>query len=298
MNILMEIWQLQEMRTALVVGSVVAIATACVGVFTVLRGQSFAGHSLTDLASVGGSAAYLLGVNQLWGFIAASVLAGLGMHAIGIERIRGRDVATGIVLATGMGFTSLFITLSMTGHAGGSAAVAVLFGSLFAINANTVPLICVLAVLSIVMMSILWRPALFVTISPQLAHANGVRNGMINAIFMAILGIAVSLGSISVGAILSTALLIGPASCGLILARRMRDAILIASGVGLASVWIGVIISYQSYHWTGGHSWSVSFCIVALILLMYLICRAIRSLRLIGVQSHSREQGKAGVAHV
>ncbi|MFT9282442.1 metal ABC transporter permease [Bifidobacterium sp.] len=294
MNVLMDLWQVQEMRTALVVGSTVAVATACIGVFTVLRGQSFAGHSLTDLASGGGAAAYLLGVNQLWGFLAASVLAGLGMHAIGIERIRGRDVATGIVLATGMGFTSLFITLSMTGNSGGSAAVSVLFGSLFAINPRTVPLICVLALISIVAMALIWRPALFVTVSPQLAHANGVRNGFINASFMCILGIGVALGSISVGAILSTALLIGPASCGLILARRMRDAIVAAAGVGVVSVWVGVIVSYESYHWTGGQSWSVSFCIVALILMMYLICRVLRSLGLVNAAAGR----KAGVAHV
>ncbi|MFT8532289.1 metal ABC transporter permease [Bifidobacterium aquikefiri] len=294
MNLLMDLWQVQEMRTALLVGSTVAIATACIGVLTVLRGQSFAGHSLTDLASVGGSAAYLLGINQLWGFLVASVLAGLGMHAIGIERIRGRDVATGIVLATGMGFTSLFITLSMTGKSGGSAAVAVLFGSLFAINPQTVPLICLLAVVSIVAMALIWRPALFVTVSPQLAHANGVRNGLINAVFMCILGIGVALGSISVGAILSTALLIGPASCGLILARRVRDAIITAGVLGFASVWIGVILSYESYHWTGGKSWSVSFCIVALILLMYLVCRVLRSLGLV----HGNARRKAVVAHV
>ncbi|WP_369343370.1 metal ABC transporter permease [Bifidobacterium aquikefiricola] len=290
----MELWQVQEMRTALLVGSAVAIATACIGVFTVLRGQSFAGHSLTDLASVGGSAAYLLGVNQLWGFLAASVLAGLGMHAIGIERIRGRDVATGIVLATGMGFTSLFITLSMTGKSGGSAAVAVLFGSLFAINPQTVPLICLLAICSIIAMAVLWRPALFVTVSPELAHANGVRTGIINAAFMCVLGIGVALGSISVGAILSTALLIGPASCGLLLASRMRDAILSAGIIGVISIWIGVIVSYESYHWTGGKSWSVSFCIVAIILFIYLLCRILRSLGVINAVARRR----AAVAHV
>ena len=48
-----------EVHTALAVGSAVAVATAAVGVLTILRGQSFAGHALTDLAAVGGSAAFL-----------------------------------------------------------------------------------------------------------------------------------------------------------------------------------------------------------------------------------------------
>ena len=40
----------------------IAVVSAVVGVFTVLRGQSFAGHALTDVATTGGSGAFLLGV--------------------------------------------------------------------------------------------------------------------------------------------------------------------------------------------------------------------------------------------
>ena len=43
---------------ALVVGAVSAMVSAIVGVFTVMRGQSFAGHALTDVATTGGSGAF------------------------------------------------------------------------------------------------------------------------------------------------------------------------------------------------------------------------------------------------
>lgn len=273
------LWAVQEVRTALIVGSVVAIATALVGVLTVMRGQSFAGHSLTDLASVGGSAAFLLNINQLWGFVAVSVIAALGMHAVGVERLRGRDVATGIILGTGMGLTSLFLTLSTMRQSGGNASINVLFGSLFAISQDTVPLVIGLAILCLIALMIIWRPALFSTVAPQLAGARGVHTGFVNAAFMCVLGVAVALGSISVGAVLSSALLIGPASCGLAAANRARSSMIIACVVGVICVWGGVICSYESYTWTHGKSWSVSFCIVALVLLCYIIARITRRLR-------------------
>ena len=47
-------------RTAVVIGSVTAVVSAVVGVFTVIRSQAFAGHALTDVATTGGSAAYYL----------------------------------------------------------------------------------------------------------------------------------------------------------------------------------------------------------------------------------------------
>ena len=57
-------------HTALLVGTVVAITSAVVGVFTVTRGQSFAGHSLADISTTGGSGAFLIGINQFWGYLA------------------------------------------------------------------------------------------------------------------------------------------------------------------------------------------------------------------------------------
>src|SRR5689334_17521850 len=83
---------------ALAVGTVIAVTSAVVGVFTVTRGQSFAGHSLADIATTGGSGAFLIGVNQFWGYLAFGAGAAAFMEMIGIQRRRGRDVATGVVL--------------------------------------------------------------------------------------------------------------------------------------------------------------------------------------------------------
>jgi zinc/manganese transport system permease protein len=42
-------------RTAAVVGGAAAIVSGAIGVFTVIRGQSFAGHSLADVSGAGAS---------------------------------------------------------------------------------------------------------------------------------------------------------------------------------------------------------------------------------------------------
>ena len=57
-------------RTALLIGAVVAITSGVIGVFTVIRAQSFAGHSLADIATTGGAGAFLVGLNQFWGYLA------------------------------------------------------------------------------------------------------------------------------------------------------------------------------------------------------------------------------------
>ena len=94
---------------ALAVGTVIAITSAVTGVFTVTRGQSFAGHSLADISTTGGSGAFLIGVNQFWGYLAFGAGAAAFMEMIGIQRRRGRDVATGVVLGAALGLSLIHI---------------------------------------------------------------------------------------------------------------------------------------------------------------------------------------------
>ena len=58
-----------QVHVAVTVGGIVAVVSAVVGVFTVMRGQSFAGHSLGDVSAAGGSGALLIGLSPVAGFV-------------------------------------------------------------------------------------------------------------------------------------------------------------------------------------------------------------------------------------
>jgi zinc/manganese transport system permease protein len=259
-------------QLALVVGTLVAAVSALVGVFTVLRRQSFAGHALADLGAVGGSAAFLLGIPQLVGFVGAGILAAGLMELVGIKRVQGRDVATGIVFGLGLGLTALFLYLD-TQHSGTSnAAISVLFGSLFVIDASVVPLVVVLSVVACLIVVVFYRWMLVDSLSQDLAAVRGIPVRATGILFLVALALAVELSALTIGAVLSTALLIAPAGAALRLTRRVGLAILIAIGVGVGSTWLGIVISYDSYSWfAGAHSWPVSFCIVAVAFVAYLL---------------------------
>src|SRR5579863_6725490 len=99
-------------HTALVIGGVVAVVSAVTGIFTVMRGQSFGGHALGDVAAAGGSGALLAGLNPLLGVVGFSIAGAGVMDMIGIRRVRGRDLATGIVLGAAIGLSALFLYLT------------------------------------------------------------------------------------------------------------------------------------------------------------------------------------------
>jgi zinc/manganese transport system permease protein len=250
----------------------VAVVSAGVGVFTVVRGQSFAGHSLADVATSGGSGALLLGLSPLTGFLGGGVLGALAMDLIGVQRVRDRDLATGIVLGVATGLSALFLYLATTTKDISGATQQILFGSIFTLNSSTIPMVLVFGTLTLVILAVIARPLLLCSISPEAAAARGIPVRVIGSVFIVALAVAVGLSALAIGAILSTALLIGPAASALRLTRRLWTAALVAAVLGIVTTWLGIALAYDSYYWTSSHpTLPVSFWIVSLVVATYLI---------------------------
>jgi len=258
-----------QVQLAAAIGGVVSIVAAGIGVFTVIRGQSFAGEALGDIGAAGGSSSYLIGIGPLWGFAGISVVASAAMELIGIQRVRGRDLATGIVLGFGFGLAALFLYLGSNDESTTGATISVLFGSIFAISSSSLPLVLGLGAITAAIVATLYRPLLLVSVSPELAAARGIHVRAVGAAYLFAMSVAVALCAFTIGAILSTALLVGPAASALRLTSRPYRAILAAAGIGLGCTWLGLLLAWDSYYWPH-KGWPVSFFVVTLVLLVYL----------------------------
>lgn len=262
-----------EVWNALLIGTVVALVSGIVGVFAVIRSQSFAGHALGDFGATGASAAYLVGVNAVWGFLGIGVVAGVIMDSF-VRRPRERDLTTGIFLAFLLGVGSLLLYFQTQTSSTSGAPITILFGSLFLVDPTLVPVIVALGILTLLVMVIIYRPLLLSSIHPDVAAARGIRVRLISILFMSALAMAVEQSAIAVGALMSTALLIGPAATAVRFTKRPLLAMLISAGVGVVALWLGVILAYDSYVWPPtGRGWPVSFFVATLLLLFYLCTR-------------------------
>ena len=260
-----------SVHLAAAVGAIVAVVAGSVGIFTVIRGQAFAGEALGDIGAAGGSSAYLVGIAPLWGFVAITVAAAGVMELIGVQRARGRDLATGIVLGTGFGLAALFLYL---GNNTSGATATILFGSIFALSSSTLPLVAAFAVVVLGIVIALYRPLLLASLSSDLAAARGVPIRLIGVLYLVALALAVALSAITIGAILSTALLVGPAATALQLTDRPMRATITAALLGVGAMWLGILLAYDSYYWPPHHrTWPVSFFVVTLVLIGYVASR-------------------------
>jgi zinc/manganese transport system permease protein len=176
------------------------------------------------------------------------------------------------VLGAALGAAALFLYLGSLGGSTTGASFTILFGSMFAISPDTVPALITSGLLTLATVAVLSRVLLLTSLSPELAAARGVPVRAVGMAYLAALAVAVSLSAVVIGAVLSTALLIGPAATALRIASRPGRAMAAAAAIGTAAIWLGVVLSYDSYTWPPhGRGWPVSFFVVALIVTGYLL---------------------------
>ena len=124
------------MQRALLAGTILSGVAGLIGFFVVMRHQTFAGESLSDVAFTGSMGGAAFGINPLISLIGTTIIVALAMGGFG-ERLRGRDVAIGTVLAWVLGLGVLFLSLFNTHVSGtgtGFSGVTVLFGNILGIT--------------------------------------------------------------------------------------------------------------------------------------------------------------------
>jgi zinc/manganese transport system permease protein len=250
------------MQNAFAAAGVAAIVSGLVGYFLVLRGQTFAGHALGHIGFAGATGAVLIGVASVWGLVGFTVAAGIGMGLMG-DRISGRDVAIGVVLALALGFGLLFLHY-YTAFA--AQATALLFGNVLAVDRTMIVTLIGLGAITLGGLAVIMRPLIFATLQPELAEAKGVPVRFVSTVFLAIVALAVSESAQIVGVLLVFTLMVGPPATAQRLVTGLWSGMALSAAIALVEAWLGIAIAYQT-------DWPVSFCISLLSAVGYFLTR-------------------------
>ena len=253
------------MQNALLTGTIVAVLAGLVGFFVVLRGVSFAAHSLAQIGFAGAAGAVLIGVDPLWGLVLFALGGGVGMGLLG-ARDHDRDVTTALILVASLGVGALFLTLN-TSYA--TAAFSLLFGTIVGIGRVQVWETLALALACLAGLGALFRPLLLASVNPELAAARGIPLRALNVLFLVVVGVAAAVTVPVAGTLLIFALMVGPAAAATRLTRRPATALPVAVALGVLATWLGITLAYDT-------GWPVGFFITALIAVFYVATRVVR----------------------
>ncbi len=269
-----EFLQQEFAQNAFLAGTMVAIIAAVVGYFVVLRAQAFASEALTDIGFAGMTGAAVLGIGALPGMFILTILAALGMGALG-ERIRGRDVEIGMILSFALGLGVLFLAIYAQFGSNSSEGINALYGSILSVTRSDLVITLISGCAVLLALALLFRPLLFASIDQEVAQARGVPVRLLSVAFLIILGIATAEAVLVVGVLLALALLIAPAAAALRLTHRPLTSIALAIVLGVGITWGGLLLAFDG---TGRHL-PVGFYIATLAATTYFLSIPLSRLR-------------------
>mgnify|MGYP005985697577 FL=1 len=241
----MEWWsapfELAFQQRALLGGILAALMASTVGTWLVLRGMSFFGDAFVHGVIPGVAAAVVLDINPLLGAAVAAAVMVAAIEIVQRKTILGEDTSIGL-LFVGMLALGVVIISQLDSYAG--SLTSILFGDALGVsNADIVSQLIVLATV-IVISLVLYRPLVALSLNRDKAELLGMRPGLAHAALLVLIALAVIGSYQSVGTLLVFGLLVGPPATASLLSRTISRMMLIAAGVGVFSVWIGLTLSY------------------------------------------------------
>jgi ABC-type Mn2+/Zn2+ transport system permease subunit len=231
------------MQKALVGGMIIALACSVISFFVVVRRLAFMGMGISHAAFGGVAIGLAAGVDPMWtaGGFCTMVAVGIGWLAR-----RGRmheDTTIGILFTTSMALGVVVVGLA---HQYNLDLMSYLFGSILAMSWTDVLAAAVLAVLALAFIGFFFKELLFVSFDEETATASGLPVRPVYYGLLVTMALIIVVSIKLVGIILVSALLVIPGATGLQLSRNYRGVLTFSILSGLASMALGLYVSYRA----------------------------------------------------
>ncbi|MDR1564571.1 MAG: metal ABC transporter permease [Oscillospiraceae bacterium] len=229
------------MRRAILVGVLVSLCAALLGVSLVLKRYSMIGDGLSHVGFGTLAIATAMNAAPLTISIPVVVLAAFMLLRISENsKIKG-DAAIAIISTSSLAVGVAVISLT-TGM--NTDVCNYMFGSILAMNKSDVSLSIALAVVVLGMFILFYNKIFAVTFDENFARATGVPSGIYNMLLAFLTAITIVLGMRMMGAMLISSLIIFPALSSMRLCKTFRSVTICSAIVSVVCFFIGVLLSY------------------------------------------------------
>jgi len=229
-------------RTALVGGVLIAVACSFMSFFIIVRRLAFAGMGISHAAFGGVAIGIATGVNPILTAGAFCVLVAGGIGWFSRKGKLHEDTIIGILFSAAM---ALGVVLIAAAHAYNQDLLSYLFGSILAVSWTDVAILAVMSFLAVGFMVVFFKELLFFTFDEETATASGVPVRFVYYGLLVTIALTIVVAIKLVGIILVSALIVIPGAIGLQLSRGYRHAIALSVASGIASVVVGLQLSFR-----------------------------------------------------
>ena len=238
---LIEMLSYPFMVRAFIVGALVALCSALLGVSLVLKRYSMIGDGLSHVGFGALAVATALNAAPLAVAIPVVILAAVLLLRIsGNSQIKG-DAVIALISTSSLAVGVMVISLS-TGM--NTDVYNYMFGSILAMSREDVVLSVVLSVIVLVLFVFFYQKIFAITFDETFAQATGVKAGLYNTLIAVLTAVTIVLGMRMMGALLISSLIIFPALTSMRVCRTFRGVVISAAAVSVVCFVAGITVSY------------------------------------------------------
>ena len=241
LDLLLEPFQFAFMTRALLGTAMIALLSAMIGTFVVLKGLAFIGDAIAHSSFSGLALALLLGLNLYVGALFFALLTAFGVTFLQRSAKMRSDTALAIMFTGAFSFGIILLS-ALPNFAGDLSAL--LLGYVLGIRLQEIYWIGGTVLLTAGILAVTWDHLIYVSFDPVGAEAAGLPVTKLQLLLLSLIAAAIVVSIQAVGMILVVALLITPAATASIFTKRLLPMMLVAAAFGLTAVFIGLLLSY------------------------------------------------------
>jgi zinc/manganese transport system permease protein len=238
--------EFEFMRRALVGIFALALGAGPVGVFLMLRRMSLVGDAMAHAILPGAAIGFLVSGLNLFAMTAGGLVAGFvvallsGLIARLTELKEDAALAAFYLISLALGVT--IVSLKGTNI----DLLHVLFGSVLALDDQTLVLIATITSMTLLVLALIYRPLVIECVDPGFLRSVSSAGAPAHLAFQALVVMNLVGGFHALGTLLAVGLMMLPAAVGRFWARDMTRMILLATATAMASGYVGLLLSFHA----------------------------------------------------
>lgn len=241
MSEIMNMLSYHFMQRAIIVGVLVSVCAALLGVSLVLKRYSMIGDGLSHVGFGALAVASAFGLAPLWVAVPVVIIAAVFLLNIQQSgKVKG-DAAVAIISSASLAIGVITVSLT-TGM--NTEVSSYMFGSILSLSRSDTVLSVILSS-AVLALFILFYPRIFaVTFDETFAKATGTDAGFYNMLLAVLTAVTVVLGMRMMGALLISSLIIFPALSAMRVCKSFKAVIITSAVISVLCFIAGITASY------------------------------------------------------
>ena len=233
-------FQFAFMLNAFLISLIVAVPTALLSCFLVLKGWALMGDAVSHAILPGVVLSWILGIPLIVGAFAAGMGCALLTGYLSDNSRVKQDTVMGVVFSGMFGIGIILYTSFPTNE----HLDHVLFGNMLAIGFDDLLTAGAIALAVTLALLLKWKDLLLHAFDPAQARASGLRTGILHYGLLAALSLTVVATLTSVGLILAVALLVTPGAIAFLIVRSFGWMLIVSVVACLLSMLLGTWLAF------------------------------------------------------